>query len=210
MLQTLSPLAGLVKPGRYGRADGAAGLTVTEISNCAIANILPAPGAAAFQGHPLPEPGKTAVIMEHAAEKWNPVFRKQHAEIKETLAARFIWSGPGQWLALKEGVAPEVFAAELAAALPGAGIVDQSDGFALIRLSGPCARKTLAKGPALDLHPRAFKTGDSALTHLHHIRLTLWQIDEAPSFGLAFPRSYAGSFWHWLEVSAGAEGWEIL
>jgi sarcosine oxidase subunit gamma len=45
-----------------------------------------------------------------------------------------------------------------------AAIVDQSHGRTLLRVTGPRVRDALAKGLAIDLHPREFKTGYAAVT----------------------------------------------
>ena len=58
----------------------------------------------------------------------------------------------------------------------------------------------------IDLHPRAFKTGDAAATLVSHIPVQLWQIDDRPTYEFAVARSLAQSFWHWLEASAAEYG----
>ena len=67
----------------------------------------------------------------------------------------------------------------------------------------------LAKGIAIDLHPRAFKPGDVALTIAAHIGVQLWQVDEAPTYEIAVPRSLAKSLWAWLSASAAEFGYEV-
>ncbi|MDB5397868.1 MAG: sarcosine oxidase gamma subunit [Rhodospirillales bacterium] len=118
----------------------------------------------------------------------------------------FIGTGPGQWLAIEESSGdPQSFAAKLATEFAGSGSVcDQSDGRAVIRVSGPRARHVLAKGLPVDLHPRAFGPGDAALSQIALISTLLWQIDEAPTYEIAVFRSMAGSFADWL-IASGAE-----
>jgi heterotetrameric sarcosine oxidase gamma subunit len=121
--------------------------------------------------------------------------------------AAFAGTGPGAWLAMAERGGNE-FAAKLARDLEGAASVsDQSDGYLLIRLSGPRAREALAKLIPIDLHPRAFKVGDVASTVAAHIGATLWRLSDdrhsAPVFEVIMFRSLARSFWHALtEASA--------
>ena len=82
-------------------------------------------------------------------------------------------------------------------------IVDQSDARAVVRISGSRARDVLAKGVPIDLHPRAFKANNVAITHASHIGIIFWQIDDAPTYEIAMFRSFADSFAHWLiELSA--------
>ncbi|MGF3023819.1 sarcosine oxidase subunit gamma [Methylobacterium aquaticum] len=115
-------------------------------------------------------------------------------------------TGPRSWLVMEEGGEPGL-ADRLAEALgPLAAVSDQSDGYAVLRLTGAHVRDVLAKGIALDLHPRAFGPGSAAVTNCAHLGVTLWQIDEAPTFELAVFRSYAGSLAHWLGESAAEFG----
>jgi methylglutamate dehydrogenase subunit D len=119
----------------------------------------------------------------------------------------FIWTGPDQWLA--QG--PQGMEPLLAEAFSGlASIVDQSHARTLLRVTGPRARDALAKGLAIDLHPSAFVTGFAAVTSVAHIGVVLWQLDDRPTYEFAVPRSYALSFWHWLEASAIEYGVEFL
>lgn len=110
--------------------------------------------------------------------------------------------GPGKWLAMREGAGTE-WAASLAEETAGlASITDQSDGLAVLRVSGPKARDVLAKGVPIDLHPKAFGPADVASTQVAYMGVTLWQVDNAPTFEVALFRSLAGSFAHWLIESA--------
>ena len=118
-------------------------------------------------------------------------------------ATAFAWAGPGHWLAMAEGTDGAAFEARLRAALAGlASVSDQSDGRVVVRVGGPRARDTLAKGLPIDLHPRAFKPGDAAVSVVAHIAVHLWQIDPAPTYELAVPRSFAASFCDWLAAAA--------
>jgi sarcosine oxidase subunit gamma len=119
----------------------------------------------------------------------------------------FIWTGPDQWLAQgpqgKEPLLAEVFSGL-------ASVVDQSHARTLLRVSGPRARDALAKGLAIDLHPSAFATGFAAATSVAHIGVVVWQIDDCPTYEFAVPRSYALSFWHWLQASASEYALECV
>ena len=119
----------------------------------------------------------------------------------------FVWAGPGLWFAMAERTAERDLETELKTKLGGlASIADQSDGRAILRISGTAAREALAKGLPIDLHPRAFKAGDVAITHASHIGVTIWQIDDAPTYEIALFRSFADSFWHWLKEAAVSVG----
>ena len=188
-----SVFAGLCVPGRHGRAEGPAGVTVTDRTGLAIASVLVRRGreaqlADAVQarfGLALPMTPSRAVAGEVA----------------------FLWTGPGQWLAIAEPAAAGGFVGGLTTTLAGsASVADQSHGRGVLRLAGPRLRDVLAKGIAVDLHPRAFGPGRVAATYCAHLDVLLWQLDDVPTFEIAVARGFAGSFWHWLEASAAMVG----
>jgi heterotetrameric sarcosine oxidase gamma subunit len=117
----------------------------------------------------------------------------------------FVWAGPGQWLAMADGEEGAAFEQRLRVALGNlASVSDQSDGRTIIRAGGARARDVLAKGVPIDLHPRAFRAGDAAVTTAVHIGVMLWQVDETPTYELIISRSFAVFFWEWL-IDAAAE-----
>jgi methylglutamate dehydrogenase subunit D len=119
----------------------------------------------------------------------------------------FIWAGPGHWLATAEGEAGHRFESRLRTALAGlASVSDQSDGRAVLHIAGPCARHTLAKGLPVDLDPSVMQPGGALVSAIAHIGVHLWQLDPLPTYECAVSRSYAQSFWHWLEASAAEYG----
>jgi methylglutamate dehydrogenase subunit D len=87
-------------------------------------------------------------------------------------------------------------------------VADQSDARLVLRLSGPSVRDILVKGVPVDLHPKAFKPGDVAVTLVAYIGVQLDMLDDA-TFQLTAPRSMAGSFWSWLTAAATEFGYEI-
>lgn len=116
----------------------------------------------------------------------------------------FAWSGPDQWLVAAEGWGGDLDAALRERAGELASVTAQGDGRVLIRLSGPRSRDLLSKGMGIDLHPRSFRAGDTALTSAAHVGVQVWQLDEVPTYELCAFRSFAGSLYSWL-VSAGEE-----
>jgi sarcosine oxidase gamma subunit len=169
--------------------------------------------------------GQTAALAEAVHRLYGAVLPEGPAWMAGA-GIEFVGLGPGCWLVLGAraarphcpvdpgiGEKPRTTAGgtpalpALAAALSTfATFVDQSDGRALLELSGPRVRDVLAKGVPIDLHPRAFAPGSAATSHIARIGVTLWQTDEVPTYRLATPRSSAGSFWHWLEESSAAFG----
>jgi sarcosine oxidase subunit gamma len=77
-----------------------------------------------------------------------------------------------------------------------------------LRFSGPAARDLLSRGAFIDFHPSAFGPGSTAVTAIAHIGIILWQLDDTPAFEVALFRSYAASFWRWVEMTCAAAGVE--
>lgn len=121
----------------------------------------------------------------------------------------FIGVGPGVWLATSD--AGNSFAETLAQQVGDiAAVSDQTDAFSILRISGPKVRSALCKLIPVDLHPRTFDIGDSAVTVAAHMGVTLWRLeDEKPEwavFELAVSRSMAESFWDAFSASAAEFG----
>jgi sarcosine oxidase subunit gamma len=108
--------------------------------------------------------------------------------------------GPAAWLASCEG-GHSAFAHSLFAILGDlAAVADQSDGYAVLRLSGARVRTLLSKLVPLDLDARAFEPGHVATTVAAHIGVILWRLEDSggssPQFEVAVRRSFAHCFWH--------------
>jgi heterotetrameric sarcosine oxidase gamma subunit len=192
----VSALDGVVSAGRYGRRTADPGVIVSEVREAGLATVTA-------------RKGRRATLIEAARSAFGVELPSLPRRVEGRDMA-FIWSGPDQWLAYREP-AP-VRGMEVALAEPFAGlasITDQSHGRTLLRVTGPRVRDALAKGIAIDLHPREFKTGHAAVTAVAHIGVHLWQTDDRPTYELAVPRGLALSFWHWLEASAAEFGLEF-
>lgn len=186
-----SGLESLAAPGRRGVPDGAPGITIEVRHDYATASVEARRGMA-------------DALAARAQVAFGLVLRTgPHRASAGPIA--FASAGPAHWLATARGVEPRGFVAKLERELASvAFIADLSDGRIILAAGGPKAREVLAKGIPIDLHPRAFGPTDAAVTVAHHIGVHLWLVDDAPTFELAVPRSYAASFWHWL-VEAGSE-----
>lgn len=117
-----------------------------------------------------------------------------------------IWTAPNEWLVVTEPGVEAVLEAALSRTLEGIhhAVTDTSDQATIIRLSGVAARTVMAKGCALDLHPRAFKPGTAAQSHLAQALVTFWQVDETPTYDILARASFAAYLWAWL-IDAGQE-----
>lgn len=111
--------------------------------------------------------------------------------------ATVLKTGPGTWLTLCEGSHPGLDDA--------AATFDQGDGYALLKLHGPAAMRVLQKGIFVDLETALASDGDCVCSVIAHINVIAWRASSG-TLGVAIPRSFAGSFWHWLRVAAAAEG----
>jgi methylglutamate dehydrogenase subunit D len=119
----------------------------------------------------------------------------------------FAWAGRSHWLALQDNDEGGIFERQLRSSLAGvASVMDQSDGRTIMRISGPRARDTLAKGVLIDLHPSAFRPGDAAITTVSYIGVNFWQVDAAPTYEFMTFRSFAVAFWEWLVDAAEEYG----
>jgi sarcosine oxidase subunit gamma len=118
-------------------------------------------------------------------------------------AIAFVWAGPERWLVERYGEAGHRLEVRLRSALGElAAVSDQSDGHAILRISGARARDVLAKGLPVDTHPGSMQPGSVVLSAVGHIGVHLWQLDEAPTYDCAVARSLARDLLHWVEMAS--------
>jgi heterotetrameric sarcosine oxidase gamma subunit len=197
MLYARSALHGVMIPGRYGKATAAPGVTIAERIDLGLATVAARKGKA--------DALAVAVRSAYGADlPWD-------SRVVAGQTAAFIGTAPGQWLAMSERLANGALADELAAKLAGlASITDQSDGRAVVRVSGPRARDALAKGVPIDLHPSVFGPGSAATTVISLIGAQIWQVDEAPTYDIAAFRGFAASLLRWITSSAAEFGYTVV
>lgn len=190
-----SPLSAHMQTGRFG-AEGSTPVRLSE-RRVTIAQVMGRKGQNAalhaalvgVLGLDLPPAGESAA--------------------KDATTA--IWIAPETWLVLREAYPDDALARELMGASgDAASIADQSSGKCVVRISGARARDVLAKGCRIDLHPRVFAPGRSAVTPIAHIHTVLIQVDAAPTFDLIVPSTLARDFVEWLGLSAAEFGYEIV
>jgi methylglutamate dehydrogenase subunit D len=198
-LYARSGLEHLLQPGSRGDHAGEAGVVLTLRNDLALAYVLV-------------RNGKTAELQARVQERFGlrlPA-AAQHAESRDVPnpdSLSFVWTGPGRWLAktsAQSGAALEVALRDTLAGV--ASVVGQTDGRCVFRISGSSLREVLAKGLPIDLDPRAFGPGDTALTLIGHISVHFWQLDNGPTYEFAVPRSYAASFCEWLFAATASHG----
>jgi sarcosine oxidase subunit gamma len=177
-----SAWAGILAPGLSGRADAESSLTITPREDLGLLTVI---------GRRQPE--EAFVELFGVAPPRMP-------RVANGRGVAIVWSGPGQWLLV---FPRQDMVDEASRRLSGcAALAEQSDARAILRLRGPRARDTLAKGCPVDLHSRVFATDQVALTTIAHVGALLWQVDATPTYDIAVPRSMASSFWSWLKISA--------
>ena len=184
--------AGILADGRIGAPDGPAGLVAAGLESVTFATIQAAPGAAA------------ALDRRIAAAFGTGLPRPRRMSRGDDLD--IVWSGPDSWLAGSGlGDVPSRLAE---AAGPDGSVVAAPGSRALLWLTGPRIRDTLAKGCPIDLHNAAFPAGAAAVTAIAHMGVQIWR-PNAEGFGLAVSRSYAGSLWSWLKASGAEFGIDV-
>lgn len=197
VLAPRSALDRVLVPGHYGAEGDVPGVTIAEHTELALASVMARKGKAIELA---------ARVKEHFTTDL-PMTPRRTADGR----VHFIWAGPGRWLAAAPNQPPGTFESDLREALSGlAAVTSQSDGRSIIRVSGPKTREALAKGVPLDLDPRVFAPGDTAMTVVAHINVHLWQTDAAPTYDFAVFRSFVGSFCEWLLDAAAEFGIEVL
>jgi methylglutamate dehydrogenase subunit D len=101
--------------------------------------------------------------------------------------------GPQIWLATRDG-AGNGFAESLRRALgDSASVSDQSDAYAILRLSGPRVRAALAKLTPIDIHPRSFRVNSVAQTICGYVNVMLWRLEDSARGDPVFEMWVAGS-----------------
>lgn len=103
--------------------------------------------------------------------------------------ARLIWCGPGQAMWVGDDQPPAGLAQH-------AALVDQSDGWCVLHLTGERPEEVLARLCPLDLAPAMFKQGQTARSLLGHMTAQITRIDAG--FELMVFRSMAGTACHEL------------
>ena len=124
-----------------------------------------------------------------------------------TAAGRAVWLGPDQWLLTSTAhTADELEAAVRAVVRPSGGAAtDVSAQRIILRLTGSRVRDVLAKGCAIDLHPRVFGRGRAAQTTVGLAGVILLALSESSDDFLVLVRSsFAGYLADWL-LDAAAE-----
>jgi sarcosine oxidase subunit gamma len=117
-----------------------------------------------------------------------------------------IWLGPNEWLVTGTALAGQELEARLreVVTVHGGAAVDVSGQRTTLRLRGSPCRDVLAKGCALDLHPRAFGEGTAAETMLGQAGVILLAVNgTGADYRILVRSSFARYLADWLLDAAG-------
>jgi sarcosine oxidase subunit gamma len=146
-------------------------------------SLLPLSGKINLRGRPDDRAFRDAVVSVLGAE---PPMQPNTAVLAPI---SLFWLQPTSWLVVAPLDGVEELAARLRAAVGAAGTaVEVSDTRLTYALTGPETLRVLAKGCSLDLHPRVFPAGRSALCAFAQLHALLVKVDETPTFHLFVPR----------------------
>ena len=114
---------------------------------------------------------------------------------------RAIWLGPDEWLLTGTTQRPDELETPVREAVVplGGSVTDVSAQRVTLRLTGDRVRDVLAKGCAIDLHPRVFGRGRGAQTMLGQAGVVLLSLSDTGDDYLVLVRSsFAGYLADWL------------
>jgi sarcosine oxidase subunit gamma len=190
-----TPLSRIYAAGRHGVKEGAAGVSMVELTDFELVQVMA-------------RRGQWDAVVQAAKAAYGEAVSNTPRAVQAN-GALLIWSGPDQFLVLSARTSGGSSATGTArSAFTGiASLSEQSDGRSLIRIAGPKARDMLAKVCSLDLHPAVFPVGTAAVTSIDHTSANLWRgedISGEPAFYLLVFSTFAESLWHTL-LDSGAE-----
>lgn len=163
------------KSALEGRSLSVGGVTLAEMDPGPITSIAVYPGGAKVVAKGLKALGLAMPEPNRFSEK---------------KGARIVWTGRDQAF-LTGGEAPS---------LEGAAVTDQTDGWAVLTLSGAAAVDVLARWVPVDLRLAAFPVGRAYRTQLNHMNVVLLRTGDH-SFEIMVFRSMARTAWHELEAA---------
>ena len=110
------------------------------------------------------------------------------------------WMGPDERLLYSDSQDSEGLVKTLRAKLPQgrSAVVDVSDYYTVLRISGNHARQVLASGTPFDVHERVFKQGQCAQTRFGNASLLLSCRQDTPEYDVQVRWSFAEYLWGYL------------
>ncbi|MEW9805138.1 sarcosine oxidase subunit gamma family protein [Mesorhizobium sp. ZMM04-5] len=194
MVDQLSPLAPVLRPGRHPQSDRI-GVTLAEVQPGSIVQV------AAWRG-------QEGSLISSIREVTGLVLPDGAGGGIATEAKAAFGFAPGKFLVVDqdEGLAA-AFAGSVTAET--GTVTDLSHGRTAIRVAGPKAEWVLSQFFAVDFSLLAFPEG-SGLSTVHHDVFAQIQRTGAEQFDLYVFRSFARSFWKSLCHASEEVGYEVL
>ena len=158
------------------------------VGDCKLSEVVPASMALLS-----PYKGKEKQLSEALKAAHGMAFAAPNRSTGKA-AARCVWFGHGQGMLV--GPTPDKALARYGA------VVDQSDGWAVVRLEGATAVDVLARLTSLDLRASRFKRGQTARSELHHMMVSITRVGNQAFDIMAF-RSMAKTLVHDLHGEIG-------
>ncbi len=114
-----------------------------------------------------------------------------------------MWRGPDEWLVVLPLERLRSLAANLEVALEGqlVSVVDVTDAYSVIRLSGRNARDVISSGCSLNMNKAEFGAGHCAQSHFYKAGIILRFVDETPTFDVFVRRSETEYLWKLLKLA---------
>lgn len=168
----------IAKSALEGRSVTLGGVTLAEVALGQITSVAVLPGGAKAVAKGLKGLGLAMPDPNSFAEK---------------KGVRIVWTGRDQAF---------LIGAE-AKALEGAAVTDQSDGWAVLGLSGVTAVDVLARLVPLDLRLQAFPVGRAVRSGLNHLNAVILRTGDY-AFEVMVFRSMARTAWHEIEAAMQA------
>ena len=165
----------IAKSALEGRTVTLAGVTLAELDVGPITSVAALPGGAKTVAKGLKSLGLAMPEPGTFAEK---------------KGARIVWTGRDQAF-LMSADCP---------ALEGAAVTDQSDGWAVLGVSGTGAVDALARWAPVDLRLSAFPVGRAMRTQLNHMNVVILRTGDY-AFEIMVFRSMARTAWHEIEAA---------
>lgn len=188
VFKSRSVLAGIVAPGHHG-VSGQTGAKLVGLSGLTLASLTARRGGAAALNASIERAFGIALPITPGRVTQGSIV--------------FIWSGLERWLAIG-GPADHLLDGLAAGAGALGSVTDLTASRTIIRVSGARARDGMMKLVPIDLDESAFSAGSAALTVAARIPVQISQVDAAPTYDIACPRSYGVSLWQAL-IAAYAE-----
>lgn len=115
------------------------------------------------------------------------------------------WLGPDELMLYSTSIPPLELVSGLRAELTAgkSAVVDVSDYYTVIRLSGDNARQVLASGTPFDVHPRVFGEGQCAQIRFGNASILLSCQQESQGYDLQVRWSFAEYLWGYLTKVGG-------